>query len=331
LLSYQVAALHAGDSQNLLTSLSTFSARLAKQQAILAAAAPRALVLMDEVGTGTSPAEGSAIGGALLERLAGVSTGGGGGGGGGSGLTQPAGLTLATTHHGELKALKYEHAGGVFENAAVEFDEAALAPTYRLLWGVPGRSRALQIAERFGLDPEVVADARSALGEERVTLEATISALETARRGADEDIAAAQALLWEVGRTLPAVAAAAARAQAAGEKADVKLAAGVASLVRVRRAAMATAARAAAKETAQAKRAVKMKSGGMDFATAAAAAAAAQVEAKRVAALPPAPPAPAEGWVPAVGESVIITATGGAVPVEPRVESAGFERFESRI
>ena len=89
---------------------------------------------------------------------------------------------LATTHHGELKALKYEHEGGVFENAAVEFDEVELAPTYRLLWGVPGRSRALQIAERFGMEPAVVADARDALGEGRVTLETTISALETARR-----------------------------------------------------------------------------------------------------------------------------------------------------
>ena len=127
-----------GDSQDLMQSLSTFSARLAKQRAILAAATADSLVLMDEVGTGTSPAEGAAIGGALLERLAGVGAGGGD--------FNRAGLTLATTHHGELKVLKYEHPGGFFENAAVEFDEVALAPTYRLLWGVPGRSRALQIA-----------------------------------------------------------------------------------------------------------------------------------------------------------------------------------------
>ena len=72
-----------GDSQDLMQSLSTFSARLAKQRAVLRACTPRALVLMDEVGTGTSPAEGAAIGGALLERLAGVQTAGGGGGGGG--------------------------------------------------------------------------------------------------------------------------------------------------------------------------------------------------------------------------------------------------------
>ena len=142
---FDAVLVDIGDSQDLMQSLSTFSARLAKQRAILAAATPRALVLMDEVGTGTSPAEGSAIGGALLERLAGV----------GSGVTpdRAAGLTLATTHHGELKALKYEHPGGVFENAAVEFDEVALAPTYRLLWGVPGararyRSRSGSVSTR---------------------------------------------------------------------------------------------------------------------------------------------------------------------------------------
>jgi DNA mismatch repair protein MutS2 len=87
---FDAVLVDIGDSQDLMQSLSTFSARLAKQRAILAAANPRSLVLMDEVGTGTSPAEGSAIGGALLEQLAGV-----GGGFGGA-----AGLTLATTHHG---------------------------------------------------------------------------------------------------------------------------------------------------------------------------------------------------------------------------------------
>ena len=219
-----------GDSQDLMTSLSTFSARLAKQRAILSAASPTSLVLMDEVGTGTSPAEGSAIGAALLERLAGVA---------GGNSANAAGLTLATTHHGELKALKYEHPGGVFENAAVEFDEALLAPTYRLLWGVPGRSRALQIAERFGLEPDVVDDARSMLGEGRVTLESTISALEIARRGADEDIATARRLLAETRRAIPRIAAAAAKVKAAEEATDVKIAAGIARLARERRAALA--------------------------------------------------------------------------------------------
>ena len=306
---FDAVLVDIGDSQDLMQSLSTFSARLAKQRAILAAATPRALVLMDEVGTGTSPAEGSAIGGALLERLAGV----------GPGVTpdRAAGLTLATTHHGELKALKYEHPGGVFENAAVEFDEVALAPTYRLLWGVPGRSRALQIAERFGLDPEVVEDARAALGEGRVTLEETISALETARRGADEDIAAARALLSEVHRTIPRVEAAAARSDAAREEAETKLAGAIARLAREQRARLAAAARDASREAAREKRASAMKTGATDFAAAAAAAAAAEREAKRLEALAATKPEekPPEGWIPSVGQSVTVIVNGmsGAV------------------
>ena len=304
-----------GDSQDLMQSLSTFSARLAKQRAVLRACTPRALVLMDEVGTGTSPAEGAAIGGALLERLAGVQTAGGGGGGGGA-----AGLVLATTHHGELKALKYEHEGGVFENAAVEFDEVELAPTYRLLWGVPGRSRALQIAERFGMEPAVVADARDALGEGRVTLETTISALETARRDADENIAAARLLLSEVRRTVPRIQRAADATKAADDEADAKVAAAVARAARARAALLRGAEREAMSAAARERRQRSMQSGKMDFAAAAAAAAAAEREKKRLAAEEAARPAAeaaaaraaAPGWVPGVGEDVIVTATGMA-------------------
>ena len=302
-----------GDSQDLMQSLSTFSARLAKQRAVLRACTPRALVLMDEVGTGTSPAEGAAIGGALLERLAGVQTAGGGGGGGGA-----AGLVLATTHHGELKALKYEHEGGVFENAAVEFDEVELAPTYRLLWGVPGRSRALQIAERFGMEPAVVADARDALGEGRVTLETTISALETARRDADENIAAARLLLSEVRRTVPRIQRAADATKAADDEADAKVAAAVARAARARAALLRGAEREAMSAAARERRQRSMQSGKMDFAAAAAAAAAAEREKKRLAAEEAARPAAeaaaaraaAPGWTPGVGEDVVVTATG---------------------
>ena len=302
-----------GDSQDLMQSLSTFSARLAKQRAVLRACTPRALVLMDEVGTGTSPAEGAAIGGALLERLAGVQTAGGGGGGGGA-----AGLVLATTHHGELKALKYEHEGGVFENAAVEFDEVELAPTYRLLWGVPGRSRALQIAERFGMEPAVVADARDALGEGRVTLETTISALETARRDADENIAAARLLLSEVRRTVPRIQRAADATKAADDEADAKVAAAVARAARARAALLRGAEREAMSAAARERRQRSMQSGKMDFAAAAAAAAAAEREKKRLAAEEAARPAAeaaaaraaAPGWMPGVGEDVVVTATG---------------------
>lgn len=181
-----------GDDQSLLTSLSTFSGRLTRAQAILEQCTPESLVLMDEVGTGTSPAEGAAIGYALLKSLAGIVSG-----------QLGACLTFATTHHGQLKALKYEYEE--FENAAVEFDEVDLRPTYKLLWGVPGRSSALQIATRYNLDSDVVEEARNLLGEGLVSLDDTISKLETARRDADADISAAIGMLDEIDSTVPRV------------------------------------------------------------------------------------------------------------------------------
>jgi DNA mismatch repair protein MutS2 len=102
---------------------------------------PNSLVLLDEVGAGTDPSEGSALAIALLKYLA-----------------DRARLTIATTHFGELKALKYQDER--FENASVEFDDQSLSPTYRLLWGIPGRSNALTIAQRLGLNGTVVEQAR---------------------------------------------------------------------------------------------------------------------------------------------------------------------------
>ncbi|MFO5472991.1 MAG: endonuclease MutS2, partial [Dolichospermum sp.] len=136
-----------GDEQSLQQSLSTFSGHIRRISRILEALEPgendfsplvinyQSLVLLDEVGAGTDPAEGSALAIALLKYLA--------------NHTQ---LTMASTHFGELKALKYEDPR--FENASVEFDETTLSPTYRLLWGIPGRSNALSIALRLGLKPE---------------------------------------------------------------------------------------------------------------------------------------------------------------------------------
>jgi DNA mismatch repair protein MutS2 len=129
-----------GDEQSLEQNLSTFSGHIRRICRILAALSvedDRSLVLLDEVGAGTDPSEGSALAIALLKSLA-----------------NRAALTVATTHFGELKALKYQD--DRFENASVEFDDVSLSPTYRLLWGIPGRSNALSIARRLGLDPEVV-------------------------------------------------------------------------------------------------------------------------------------------------------------------------------
>lgn len=103
------------------------------------------LVLLDEVGAGTDPSEGSALAIALLQHLA-----------------DHARLTVATTHFGELKALKYQDER--FENASVEFDDISLSPTYRLLWGIPGRSNALTIARRLGLGEAIIQQAQGYVG-----------------------------------------------------------------------------------------------------------------------------------------------------------------------
>ena len=182
-----------GDDQDLLTNLSTFSARLTTQKAILKRATPQSLVLIDEVGTGTSPLEGAAIARALLKALAGLLPG-----------RLGVSLAFATTHHGSLKALKYEHKdSGAFENAAVEFDEAELRPTYRLLWAVPGRSRALQIAERNKLDEDVIDLAKEVMGQSFATLDDVIAELEGARKDADKAFAKAMQMLKDVENRIP--------------------------------------------------------------------------------------------------------------------------------
>ena len=134
------------------------------------------LVLLDEVGAGTDPVEGSALAIALLKYLA--------------NHTQ---LTIASTHFGELKALKYEDPR--FENASVEFNETTLSPTYRLLWGIPGRSNALSIALRLGLKPEVVAEAKTQVGEATDEVNQVIAGLEAQRRNQETKAAEAQKLL----------------------------------------------------------------------------------------------------------------------------------------
>jgi DNA mismatch repair protein MutS2 len=142
---------------------------------------PQSLVLLDEVGAGTDPAEGSALAIALLHYLA-----------------DNAQLTMATTHFGELKALKYEDER--FENASVEFDESTLSPTYRLLWGIPGRSNALAIALRLGLKPEVVEQAKSQVGEASDEVNQVIAGLEAQRRRQETKAAEAQNLLQQAER-----------------------------------------------------------------------------------------------------------------------------------
>ncbi|WP_333179229.1 endonuclease MutS2 [Microcoleus sp. S13_B4] len=124
---------------------------------------PKSLVLLDEVGAGTDPSEGSALAIALLQYLA-----------------QHSLLTVATTHFGELKALKYQDSR--FENASVEFDDNSMQPTYRLLWGIPGRSNALTIAKRLGLLAEIVEEAQTYVGGASQDVNQVIAGLEAQRR-----------------------------------------------------------------------------------------------------------------------------------------------------
>ena len=138
-----------------------------------------ALVLLDEVGAGTDPSEGSALAIALLRHLA-----------------DRARFTLATTHYGEVKALKYED--DRFENASVEFDDVSLSPTYRLLWGIPGRSNALTIARRLGLDPLVVDDAQALVGiGKSQDVNQVIAGLEAQRKRQENRATEASQLLAE--------------------------------------------------------------------------------------------------------------------------------------
>ncbi len=177
-----------GDEQSLEQSLSTFSGHIRRISRILEALegngenpVPQSLVLLDEVGAGTDPVEGSALAIALLHYLA-----------------DNAQMTLATTHFGELKALKYEDER--FENASVEFDESTLSPTYRLLWGIPGRSNALTIAQRLGLKLEVVEAAKSQMGGANEDVNQVIAGLEAQRRRQETKAAEAQDLLQQAER-----------------------------------------------------------------------------------------------------------------------------------
>ncbi len=154
-----------GDEQSLQQSLSTFSGHIKNIGEALKFLKDGAIVLLDEIGAGTDPAEGAALAKAILLRM------------------QSKGATvLASTHYGELKAFAYQTEG--FTNAAMEFDSKTLKPTYRLLMGAPGASHALRIAERYGIAKEVVDEARVNLGQQAQELSEMFEKLEQSQRQA---------------------------------------------------------------------------------------------------------------------------------------------------
>src|SRR5581483_7875710 len=138
---------------------STFSSHMRNVIGVLGEAGPESLVLLDELGAGTDPREGSALARAILNEL----------------LARGC-VVVATTHHSELKAFAYLTPG--LRNASVEFDLETLAPTYRLVIGAPGRSNALAIAARLGMPPEVLAAARTALSPDEIRVEDLLANLQ---------------------------------------------------------------------------------------------------------------------------------------------------------
>lgn len=156
-----------GDEQSIEQSLSTFSSHMRTIIGIVGEVRPNTLVLLDELGAGTDPAEGAALARALIEFL-----------------LQSGSSTIATTHHGELKTFAQSTAG--VSNASVEFDPVSLAPTYRLVIGLPGRSNALAIARRLGMPESIVARAREEISPEQLQLEQLLAQVQQER----DDLAA---------------------------------------------------------------------------------------------------------------------------------------------
>lgn len=160
-----------GDQQSIEQDLSTFSSHMGNIKNIVEKADSESLVLLDEIGSSTDPAEGSALAEVILKEL-----------------TRRNCLTIATTHMGSLKVFAHEESG--IENGSMAFDQKTLRPTYRFQAGVPGSSYAFEIAERLGLSKQIVEEAKMRVGEERGKLDRLILHLE-------EQLQQAHALLAE--------------------------------------------------------------------------------------------------------------------------------------
>jgi DNA mismatch repair protein MutS2 len=172
-----------GDEQSIEQSLSTFSSHIVRVIAALEGATDRSLVLLDELGAGTDPEEGSALARAIIARLLEIGC-----------------LAIGTTHYSELKTYAYSTPG--VENASVEFDVQTLSPTYRLEIGLPGRSNALAIAARLGMPDDILERARSFIDPTAEHADVLIAEIRDRRREAEQLLARAEQRLRDAEQRL---------------------------------------------------------------------------------------------------------------------------------
>ncbi|MEE2887398.1 MAG: hypothetical protein VX951_08205 [Planctomycetota bacterium] len=164
-----------GDAQGITQNLSTFSSHIMRIAGCLSEVTERSLVLLDELGSGTDPEEGGALGYAVLEEL-----------------ERRQVSSVVTTHLGRLKEFAYQHTGA--ENGSMAFDSESHRPLYRLELGIPGASHALDIAERVGLPGGIVARAREHLGLRDQRMEEAIERVHDVRRHAEANRAESEAV-----------------------------------------------------------------------------------------------------------------------------------------
>lgn len=167
---FETIYVDIGDEQSIEEDLSTFSSHVANLRRMVEGAGPRALMLIDEAGTGTDPDEGAALARAVLEVL-----------------TERGARTIATTHHGALKA--FAHETRHLENGSMEFDQESLRPTYRFKLGVPGSSYAFPISRRQGLPPGILERAAALLGTQKTSFESLVHTFQERTRALEERIA----------------------------------------------------------------------------------------------------------------------------------------------